>query len=166
MLGVHRAFNPEAKSLGLPELPRYVLRAHDKRLEQIIAAAQRVNQLVVVEGDSSTGKTRALWEAVIQLPDDWRLWQPADAHALRDGLVARLVTAQTVVWLDDLQNYLDLRLTPLAEANASALRELIAGPGQSPILVAATTWPHIWQELNVQRFDVGLVPLQKPTWIL
>jgi len=61
-----------------------------------------------------------------------------------------------VVWLDDLQNYLDVRLTSLANENAAALRELIADPSRCPVLLAATIWPRLWQELNIQSFGFGL----------
>ena len=70
-LGVHKAIDAEA--VDLPELPAYVPREHDRRLRQIIENADRASTMVVLVGDSSTGKTRALWEAIGHLPKQWRL---------------------------------------------------------------------------------------------
>ncbi|CAL9676857.1 hypothetical protein SUDANB176_07848 (plasmid) [Streptomyces sp. enrichment culture] len=68
---------------GSPErwlLPGYVAREHDRILAEVVreAAAGRSRMLVLV-GSSSTGKTRACWEAVQPLADmGWRLWHPFD----------------------------------------------------------------------------------------
>jgi hypothetical protein len=146
-LGVHKAIDAEAADL--PELTVYVPREHDRRLRQIIEHADRASTMVVLVGDSSTGKTRALWEAIGYLPKQWRLWSPADARALSIGLSECDIGPRTVLWLNDAHDYLDPRRSNLAEGNAARLRELIGGPG-GPVLVAATLWPANWQQLTAQ----------------
>jgi hypothetical protein len=48
----------------LPVLPTYVPRPHDTRLAEVVqAAAGGVSRVVMLVGGSSTGKTRAAWEA-------------------------------------------------------------------------------------------------------
>lgn len=147
-LGVHPAVAIE--DAGLPELTEYVPRAHDARLRTIIEAADRTSRMIVLVGDSSTGKTRALWEAVRHLPEGWKVWFPASARALNDGLASRVVGAQTVVWLNDAHNYLDPAFTQVAEDSAARLTELLADPTAGPVLVAATLWPWNWHQLTSQ----------------
>lgn len=59
-------------------MPGYVRRSHDQVLAEAVgeAAGGRSRMLVLV-GSSSTGKTRACWEAVQPLAaEGWRLWHP------------------------------------------------------------------------------------------
>ena len=106
--------------------------------------------MVVLVGDSSTGKTRALWEAIQRLPQKWRVWHPVTASALNDGLTGGAVGHLTVVWLNDAHNYLDPAFTELAGSNAALLRELLENAGAGPILVAATFWTWTWQQLTAE----------------
>jgi hypothetical protein len=63
---VHR---PIAGGAGLLVLPPYVRRDHREALAQAVAqAAAGRSVMAVLVGGSSTGKTRACWEAVHQLP--------------------------------------------------------------------------------------------------
>ena len=147
-MGVHRAIS--AGRGDLSELPDYVRRAHDDRLLEVIAAADRASVMIVLVGDSSSGKTRALWEAIGHLPGDWRVWSPADARALNYGLANVSIGPRMVVWLNDAHNYLDPGLTQMAGDNAARLRELVNDPSAEPVLVAATLWPWNWQQLAAQ----------------
>jgi hypothetical protein len=144
-LGVHKAVDVGAAEL--PVLPFYVRRAHDERLGQIIQAVGRTSAMVVLVGDSSTGKTRALWEAIQHLPERWRLWSPPDVGALHTGLVNGSIGPRTVLWLDDAHNHLNPRLGGDAVGNARMLRELLSSPEVVPVLVAATLWPGHWLAL-------------------
>jgi TPR repeat protein len=146
--GVHRAIS--ADPADLPGLPKYVLRAHDERLRKIIGAASNASVMTVLVGDSSTGKSRAWWEAMCCLPSQWRVWAPANASELHRALTTGDISPRTVVWLDDAHNYLDPGLSKLAEDNASRLAQLIIDPSAAPILVAATLWPGNWQKMTAQ----------------
>ena len=69
-LEVHRPVQPEEPRSGLPELPAYVPREHDQVLAQVVrAAAAGRSGIAVLVGGSSTGKTRACWEALHLLRD-------------------------------------------------------------------------------------------------
>ena len=108
---VHRAIDAPGASASLPLLPAYVERDHDRRLRAVVkqASAGRSTASVLV-GGSSTGKTRACWEAVQALPHEWRLWHPIDPsrpEAAAEALPA--VGPRTVIWLNEAQHYL---LTP------------------------------------------------------
>ena len=147
-LGVHRAIGAGAEAL--PDLPEYVPRAHDLRLRELVVkmkVAEPASLMIMLVGDSSTGKTRALWEVVHHLPADWRVWSPPGPGGLNEGLLSQGLGPRTVVWLNDAHNYLDPVLTQLAGDNAARLRALLSDPGTRPVLVlAATLWP--WNSVS------------------
>jgi tetratricopeptide (TPR) repeat protein len=150
-LEVHRAIDVGAGQADLPVLPLYVERAHDVRLQKIVkraAAGQRV--MAVLVGGSSTGKTRACWEAVQVLKPEWRLWHPIDPGR-PEAVIEELVRLgpKTVLWLNEIQHYL---LTPgreIGEQVASSLRELLRDPGRASVLVLGTVWPEYWAALTI-----------------
>ncbi len=81
-LGVHRAITADAAmGQALPELTTYVRRANDGRLCELFASPTRPVMVVLV-GGSSTGKTRAAYEAVLGCLPDWSLLRPVDASDL------------------------------------------------------------------------------------
>ncbi|AVZ71052.1 hypothetical protein SLUN_01080 [Streptomyces lunaelactis] len=135
---------------GLPELTAYVRRAHDQQLGDLVEQAVGGRSvLAVLVGGSSTGKTRACWEAVQAVPDHWRLWHPYDPSRPEAALEAlERVGPHTVVWLNETQNYL---LTPAAtqgERLAAGLRTLLNDPERAPVLVLGTIWPEYWTTLT------------------
>ncbi|GHE51678.1 helix-turn-helix domain-containing protein [Streptomyces capitiformicae] len=123
-------------------LPGYVCRPHDEALARLVAdAAAGRSRMAVLVGSSSTGKTRACWEAVQPLAAaGWRLWQPVDptrAEAALDELAR--VGPQTVVWLDEAQHYLGAG-RGRGERVAAALTTLLTDPSRGPVLVLGTLW--------------------------
>ncbi|WP_406426640.1 hypothetical protein [Streptomyces sp. NBC_00147] len=123
-------------------LPVYVPREHDAHLQRIVDAARGGrSQLCVLVGESSTGKTRACWEAIqVLAAEEWRLWHPFDptrADAALAGLAS--VGPRTVVWLNEAQHY--LAHAQVGEQIAAALRTLLADTRRAPILVLGTLWP-------------------------
>ncbi|WP_434434149.1 tetratricopeptide repeat protein [Streptomyces noursei] len=123
-------------------LPGYVSRAHDQVLASAVAEAGRGHsRMLVLVGTSSTGKTRACWEAVQPLTaQGWRLWHPFDptrAEAALDELDR--VAPRTVVWLNEAQHYLG---NPhVGEQVAAALHTLLTHRDRRPVLVLGTLWP-------------------------
>jgi len=161
-LEVHRPVEVAVRPGGpqLPVLPPYVPREHDRRLAEVVSRAEGGNSLIaVLVGGSSTGKTRACWEAVHALPARWRLWHPIVPDRA-EGFLAGLerVGPRTVVWLNEAQFYL-LTGDPLAgERVASGLRDLLRDPGRGPVLVLGTIWPRYWQELTTPPGPDGRDP--------
>ncbi|MEU7061472.1 ATP-binding protein, partial [Streptomyces sp. NPDC046197] len=123
-------------------LPGYVPREHDRMLADAVrdAAAGR-SRIVVLVGSSSTGKTRACWEAVQPLAGQgWRLWHPFDptrAQAAFEDL--HRVGPRTVVWLNEAQHYLGDRA--VGERIAAAVHHLLVSPQRGPVIVLCTLWP-------------------------
>ena len=153
-LEVHRAVQPDIPQPGLPVLPVYVPREHDTELASIVEeAAQGSSRIAVLVGGSSTGKTRACWQALQLLRDrtePWRLWHPIDPSrpeaALRE---LPSIGRRTVVWLNEAQFYLDVS-SGLGERIAAGLRELLRNPARAPVLVLATLWPQFWDKMTVR----------------
>ncbi|MFJ5548574.1 tetratricopeptide repeat protein [Streptomyces sp. NPDC093225] len=161
-LEVHPA-GPGATASGLDAsavrapLPGYVPRAHDEVLANAVrdAAAGR-SRIVVLVGSSSTGKTRACWEAVQPLAErGWRLWHPFNPTRAEAAL-AELgrVEPRTVVWLNEAQHYLG---DPTAgERIAAAVHQLLVDETRGPVLVLGTLWPeyaHRYASLPVPGED-------------
>ncbi|WP_367323626.1 hypothetical protein [Streptomyces sp. HUAS ZL42] len=97
--------------------------------------------MVILVGTSSTGKTRACWEAVQPLaPEGWLLWHPFDPTRVEAALSdLERVQPCTVVWLNEAHHYLgDARA---GERIAAALHSLLTHPDRRPTLILGTLWP-------------------------
>ncbi len=134
LLGVHaaiRSHDTGGYESSWDELPTYVPRDLDPLLRTAIAAAAERGGFVLLTGGSATGKTRTLFEAVRTVLPEWWLVHPQTADEVRtlaDGPIR-----QTVVWLDELQNYLDHD----AGLPVATIRRLISAGA----MVVATLWP-------------------------
>jgi tetratricopeptide (TPR) repeat protein len=139
-LGVHPAVPGGPTTRGGADfvLPSYVARPHDAALRTrlVAAVAGAESLLVVVRGESCTGKTRTAVEALTAVPDDFRLFVPADADSLLAILDAKALGPRTAVWLNEAQHYLG---GPAGEAVAAALLRRLDDDG--PFLAFATLWP-------------------------
>ncbi|MCI3227090.1 hypothetical protein GXP76_33890, partial [Streptomyces sp. NP-1717] len=133
---------PGSSRLAVRALPGYVYRDHDQVLGDAVRdAAAGHSRIVFLVGTSSTGKTRAGWEAVQPLADrGWLLWHPFDptrAQAALEDLHG--VGPRTVVWLNEAQHYLGDGTA--GERVAAAVHHLLVSPERGPILVLGTLWP-------------------------
>ncbi|MFJ9623117.1 tetratricopeptide repeat protein [Streptomyces sp. NPDC101181] len=144
-LEVHPAGPAMSRARSGPQqqiLPGYVRREHDHVIaEAVNAAVAGQSRMVVLVGSSSTGKTRACWEAIQPLAKaGWRLWHPFNPTRAEAALAElEHVRPQTVVWLNEGQHYLgDARA---GEQIAAAVHDLLTNPGRGPILVLGTLWP-------------------------
>lgn len=132
-------------------LPMYIPRRHDAQLGKIVeACANGESQMAFLVGGSSTGKTRACWEAVQLLASHgWRLWHPFDptrADAALEGLSR--IGPRTVLWLNEAQHY--LAAPQIGERIAAGLRTLFSNADRGPVLVLGTLWPEYWDELTAR----------------
>ncbi|MFF7127274.1 helix-turn-helix domain-containing protein [Streptomyces sp. NPDC008240] len=145
-LEVHPAGTPStaagADTRAQRALPGYVCRAHDCVLaDAVLDAAEGRSHMLVLVGSSSTGKTRACWEAVQPLASKgWRLWHPYDPTRAEAALAdLERVGPRTVVWLNEAQHYLGHPQT--GERIAAALHTLLTSTDCGPVLVLGTLWP-------------------------
>ena len=146
---VHPAITVAGRT-DLPVLPEYVPRPHDDEVDDVLREAADGARMLVFVGGSSTGKTRSAWEAVHRLPDGWALWHPIEPSrpaAVLDGLKAG-VPPRTVLWLNELQLYLNPSEVELGERVAAAVRDLLRTKADTPLLVIGTLWPEHWLTLT------------------
>jgi TIR domain len=133
-LGVHAAITIPGVSGDV--LPEYVPRDADAAAygvrAKVVAAAER-GGFVLLVGGSSVGKTRCAVEAVKALLPDWWLVHPAGAAGV--AALAAAPSPQTVVWLDELQRYLDGE----HGLTGGRVRALLGAP--HPAVIVGTLWP-------------------------
>ncbi|MFE3247249.1 hypothetical protein [Streptomyces sp. NPDC059209] len=142
-----------SEASGRPVLPSYVRREHDEILSQAVSdASEGRSRILVLVGTSSTGKTRACWEAVQPLAElGWWLWHPFDptrADAALEEL--QRVQPRTVVWLNEAQHY--LADPTLGERIAAAVHALLTDVGRGPVLVLGTLWPEYVDQYTARAF--------------
>ncbi len=133
-LGVHAAISV----LGVPDEvpPEYVPRDIDSAefgVRARVAAAAERGGFVLLVGGSSVGKTRCAVEAVRTLLPDWWLVHPADPSEV--NALAQAPPPRTVVWLDELQRYLEDE----NGLTGAVVRALLNAP--NPVMIIATLWP-------------------------
>ncbi|MFD7416000.1 hypothetical protein [Kitasatospora purpeofusca] len=147
-LEVHRAaIAPQDNGAPAPpDLTPYLSRAHDADLRAALepALAGGPSVFAMLTGDSSTGKTRALYEALLTLAPDQPLLRPATAEDLLELLRSDRITSGTVLWLNETQRFL---YGDDGERAAAALRRLLERrPG---VAAVGTLWTDpYWQELT------------------
>ena len=144
VLGVHEAIETRG---AVDALPAYVRRTFDDELAAVVRrACSGEPATAILVGDSSTGKTRACWEALRALPDGWCVWQPANGAAILDA--PGRIAPRTVLWLDEIKRLL---LSDDAEADervAVALANLITDRAATPVLVLGTAWHDDWIKIT------------------
>lgn len=154
--------------VGEGSLPAYICRPHDEALDDLVGSALGVSKrsgMAVLISDSTSGKTRALYEALYRpvstgaasssrgdqktslAEAGWRIWptiSPVQPQEFLDGLDA--VSPCTVIWLNEAQRY--LIESDCATAIAGRLRTLLADPTRAPVLVLGTLWPLYLNEIT------------------
>jgi hypothetical protein len=133
-LGVHQAISvPRVPDEVPPEyVPRDVDAAEFGVRARVAAAAER-GGFVLLVGGSSVGKTRCALEAVKALLPDWWLVHPAGPPEV--NTLAQAPPPRTVVWLDELQRYLDGE----RGLTGSVVRALLGA--SPPVVIIGTLWP-------------------------
>ncbi|GAB3958979.1 hypothetical protein GCM10029978_005090 [Actinoallomurus acanthiterrae] len=135
---------PRVREVGLEELrihpaaradgwrqdrqPSYVPRDCDEELERALAGGG----LVIVEGRSAAGKSRAAAEAVNRVASDRLLYVPEDPAALSALAGLRGGIRDAVIWLDDLE-----RFCGAPGLNLHLIHRLCP-PGRNDVVVLAT----------------------------
>ncbi|MGW4699731.1 tetratricopeptide repeat protein [Streptomyces sp. NPDC004285] len=145
-LRVHELIESDDGDLA-GELPVYIRREHDELLRLKVELALAGNSAkAMLSGESSTGKTRACWEAVQTLPDSWRLWAPVSADQALEELP--LVAPHTVIWLDEAHTFFLTPGSPVGPRLAAELTELLRLRRRAPVLLLGTIWPHYLSTLR------------------
>jgi len=136
LLGVHPAITVPGADAGT--LPTYVRRDTDTNpggVRETINSLAAEGGFVLLVGGSSVGKTRCLYEAVRALSPDWWLTQPGTSKDIMDLVGAVSSGADLVVWLDELQGFLEGE----RGLTAATVRDLLCGTGR--VLLVGTLRP-------------------------
>ncbi len=156
-LGVHEAIRVPGVSDEVP--PEYVPRDADdgeSGLRAKVAAAAERGGFVLLVGGSSVGKSRCAFEAVTALLPDWWLVHPAGPDQI--AALAQAPTPRTVVWLDELQRYLDGE----HGLTGGVVRALLNAP--HPVVIIGTMWPDFYAApgYTVNRSSLVLWSIRVP----
>ncbi len=141
-LGVHPAIQPVSGQAGLPALTVYVERPHDEHLRVALGNGWRDSVLLVV-GGSSTGKTRACYEALHAVLPDSVVLRPANDEELLALLRADLEPG-AVVWLDEAQRYFDGRHGGDVARALHLMLDATPRPGRKRVVIGSMWSREIW----------------------
>jgi hypothetical protein len=156
-LGVHAAISVH----GVPDdvLPEYVPRDIDTAASgfraQVATAADR-GGFVLLVGGSSVGKTRCAVEAVKALLPEWWLVHPAGPAEV--AALAQAPYPRMVVWLDELQRYLDGE----HGLTGGVVRALLGAP--HPAVIISTIWPDRYAAYTTVPAPGGPDPCARERW--
>jgi hypothetical protein len=101
-LGVHPSGFPHKNGYTVDQ-PKYIERDIDRRLHGLLHGRQR---FILILGESTAGKTRTAYEAIRECLSGHIFIEPISRDSISAALQAAQMHGQTVVWLDDLENYL------------------------------------------------------------
>lgn len=146
----------------LPLLPPYLQRSHDDRLRaELRMAACGQGRVVTLVGGSSTGKTRACWEAMRAILPTWRVWHPLSPErpeAIINAIRAGRVGPRTVIWLNEAQMY--LQRNGIGARVASELQALLTPDLPTPVVIMGSMWPEHFRQLTADRSDANAAARQ------
>jgi Trypsin-like peptidase domain len=136
-LGVHAAISVAGVPDDIPPeyVPRDVDAAEHGVRAKVVAAAER-SGFVLLVGGSSVGKTRCAVEAAKALLPDWLLIHPGGPDQV--AALAAAPGPRMVVWLDELQRYLDGE----HGLTGGVMRALLNSP--HPAVIIGTLWPDLY----------------------
>jgi hypothetical protein len=147
-LGVHAAISvPRVPDEVLPE---YVSRDVDADVWAKVTTAEERGGFVLLVGGSSVGKTRSAVEAVKALLPTWWLVHPAGPA--ETAALAAAPPPRTVVWLDELQRYLDGE----NGLTGGVVRALLNAP--YPPVIIGTLWPDFYAAYTALPASGGTDP--------
>ncbi|MFC4049969.1 hypothetical protein ACFOY4_09770 [Actinomadura syzygii] len=137
-LGVRQSLQPDL-SAEQNSLTAYLHRPHDRILWESISLVRDGGKSVfcLLYGDSATGKSRALYEALQGVVPDWPVHFPIDTGDLLRLVDEGRITEGCVLWLDETQKYLQNESDPRASAELIRLLQSVRG-----FVVLGTIWQH------------------------
>ncbi|MFI6409764.1 tetratricopeptide repeat protein [Streptomyces sp. NPDC050548] len=147
LIGIHEAIplpTDTAVDQGLSvELPTYVPRDIDADLRTALEARSKTGGFVLLVGPAAAGKTRCAYEAIRAVVPRWRLFMPGDAATVTELVSSGADLKQSVLWLNETQNF----LTGPDRLKASTIRRLLADVAR-PVILIGTIWPTTYDQLR------------------
>ncbi|MEV7188205.1 hypothetical protein [Kitasatospora sp. NPDC093102] len=147
-LEIHHAALP-GRAVRTDDRPTpYLERPFDEELRAVMTAvlAGGPSAFAMLVGESSTGKTRALYEALVALAPDRPLLRPVDGEDLLDLIENDSVPPGAVLWLNESQRFFG---NAHGERAAAGLHRLLRG--RSGLLAVGTLWKDpYWKQLTAR----------------
>ncbi|CAL9646987.1 hypothetical protein [Streptomyces sp. enrichment culture] len=146
-LDVHDALTADGDpGVPLPPLPPYLRREFDAELDRALVGAGEGSLLVALTGKSSTGKTRAMYEAVRTHPElsARPLFYPRTAESFLELAASHRRTPGVVLWMNEAQNLL---CGEAGEKVAETLRTWFDDSQPGSVVGLASMWPEYWDQL-------------------
>jgi hypothetical protein len=138
-----------------PAVPTFVDRDKGPEIRGWLSEARNTGGFLVLVGDASVGKTRLLYEAASAVVPEFEFLHPdlGDGHVVNKWAEAPLSLPGLVVWLDELQRFLDgPYLTPACTPITSAtIRLLLDAP--TPVIILGALWPAYVSQLRATEPD-------------
>lgn len=147
-IGVHPAARPQNSTEGA--LTPYVDRDTDVLLRSALSRACSRGGLIAMVGDSATGKSRSLYEALAAAKrklSGWRIFIPHDADELRAA--SAWLPARTLIVLDDTPSPRFLAPGGVTAADVKALIRERRGP----VVVICVLWPSVYDAITATPTD-------------
>ncbi len=137
------------------DLPVFVDRDKGHEITSRLRRAREDGGFLVLVGDSSVGKTRLLYQTARDILPDFAVLAPdlGDGDLVNSIAEATFPLPKLIVWLDELQRYLDgPYLTPgSTPITATAVRHLLGAP--TPVVVLGAMWPKHATQLRATEPD-------------
>jgi hypothetical protein len=138
-----------------PDLPMFVDRDRGPKIRAWLVAARDSGGFLVLVGNSSVGKTRLLYETAREVLPEFRVLAPdlGEGELVNQLASASFALPRLLVWLDELQRFLDgPYLTPgSAPITAATVRRLMDAP--TPVVLVGTLWPEYVAQLRASDSD-------------
>ena len=158
-LGVHAAISvPGVPGEALPEYVPRDVDAVGSGVRAMMTATAEQGGFVLLVGGSSVGKTRSAVEAVKAVLPDWWLVHPAGPAEV--AALAAAPPSRTVIWLDELQRYLEGEHA----LTGGVVRTLLDAP--HPAVIIGTMWPNFYEAYTAMPTPGGADPHSREREVL
>lgn len=123
------------------DLPRYLPRTIDGPLRSALTSRSTTGGMVILKGNSAWGKSRSMLEAVSQVLDDWSIVAPSKASDVRDLVESGMPLRRTVIWLDELIDFLT--------GSDPLMRETVQRAVDKGAILVGTIWKDDFAALTI-----------------
>ncbi|WP_157619880.1 tetratricopeptide repeat protein [Saccharothrix sp. NRRL B-16348] len=155
-LGVHAAVRAKIDTSDSNasdwNLPQYVTRDIDEEIRQVLSATAKKNGFLLLIGNSSAGKTRCAYEGAKAVAPQWQVFRPKDGKSLNDVVNSGVTLRKTIIWLDEIQQYLDGENA----ITSNTVQKILNASG--PTIIIGTIWPDLYYNYLERESQSSIPP--------
>ena len=142
-LGVHPAASPDGTPSAQVATTPYVERDAEMALREVFTSGG----LVIIQGTSTSGKSRLAYEAMRRYAPNWWLIVPSGPTALRKMIADNVPVKKAVIWLDDVETQL------VAGDLDAAVLDTLCPVGRHDVVLLATLRGEARREFAPSKVD-------------